>query len=134
MMCLLLSYCVCEGVRGWVGCVYCGVYLRSHYPTSYYPTHIFTPLSHHPFYPTSLIPPTPQTVLNWHGRYRLIQRRPEHHSDTCYVYKAIDVQTQVSREREMEVVVVVWWWCGCCFEVPSLYVTLPFIHTRRLIT
>ena len=29
-------------------------------------------------------------MLNWHGRYRPTELRPEHVSSTCYVFKAVD--------------------------------------------
>ena len=31
-----------------------------------------------------------QSVLNWHGRYRPTELRPEHVSPSCYVFKAVD--------------------------------------------
>jgi hypothetical protein len=31
-----------------------------------------------------------QSVLLWHGRYRITDLRPEHASATCFVYKAVD--------------------------------------------
>ena len=34
-----------------------------------------------------------QSVLLWHGRYRITESRPEHISATCCVFKAIDGQT-----------------------------------------
>ena len=34
-----------------------------------------------------------QTLLLWHGRYSITERRPEHTSATCYVFKAIDERT-----------------------------------------
>ena len=34
-----------------------------------------------------------QSVLLWHGRYRITESRPEHISATCYVFKAVDEHT-----------------------------------------
>jgi serine/threonine protein kinase/ankyrin repeat protein len=34
-----------------------------------------------------------QSVLLWHGRYRITEARPEHMSATCYVFKAVDERT-----------------------------------------
>ena len=34
-----------------------------------------------------------QSVLLWHGRYRIIESRPEHISATCFVFKAVDEHT-----------------------------------------
>ena len=34
-----------------------------------------------------------QSVLLWHGRYRITEPRPEHISATCFVFKAIDEHT-----------------------------------------
>jgi serine/threonine protein kinase len=31
-----------------------------------------------------------QSVLLWHGRYRLLESRPEHSSATCHVFRAVD--------------------------------------------
>ena len=34
-----------------------------------------------------------QSVLLWHGRYRITESRPEHTSATCFVFKAVDERT-----------------------------------------
>ena len=34
-----------------------------------------------------------QSVLLWHGRYRITEPRPEHISATCFVFKAVDEHT-----------------------------------------
>ena len=34
-----------------------------------------------------------QSVLLWHGRYRITESRPEHISATCFVFKAVDEHT-----------------------------------------
>ena len=34
-----------------------------------------------------------QSVLLWHGRYRITEPRPEHTSATCFVFKAVDERT-----------------------------------------
>ena len=34
-----------------------------------------------------------QSVLLWHGRYRITESRPEHISATCFIFKAVDEQT-----------------------------------------
>ena len=34
-----------------------------------------------------------QSVLLWHGRYRITESRPDHMSATCYVFKGVDEQT-----------------------------------------
>ena len=34
-----------------------------------------------------------QSVLLWHGRYRITEPRPEHISTTCFVFKAVDEHT-----------------------------------------
>ena len=34
-----------------------------------------------------------QSVLLWHGRYRITEPRPEHISATCFVFKAVDERT-----------------------------------------
>ena len=31
-----------------------------------------------------------QSVLLWHGQYRITELQPEHISATCYVFKAVD--------------------------------------------
>ena len=31
-----------------------------------------------------------QSIFLWHGRYRVIEGRPEHTSATCFVYRAVD--------------------------------------------
>ena len=36
---------------------------------------------------------TMQAILNWHGQYRITDRRPEHVSPSCYVFKAVDENT-----------------------------------------
>ena len=34
-----------------------------------------------------------QSILLWHGRYRITEPRPEHTSATCFVFKAVDEHT-----------------------------------------
>ena len=34
-----------------------------------------------------------QSILLWHGRYRITESRPEHISATCFVFKAVDEHT-----------------------------------------
>jgi hypothetical protein len=36
---------------------------------------------------------TMQAILNWHGQYRIIDRRPDHVSPSCYLFKAVDENT-----------------------------------------
>jgi len=42
-----------------------------------------------------------QSVLLWHGRYRVTDLRPEHASATCFVYKAVD-EVYILRPAQFE--------------------------------
>ena len=41
-----------------------------------------------------------QSVLLWHGRYRITEPRPEHISATCFIFKAVDEQTIDSETQQ----------------------------------
>ena len=41
-----------------------------------------------------------QSAFLWHGRYRLLETRPEHISATCFVYKAVDEKTIDSETQQ----------------------------------
>jgi len=41
-----------------------------------------------------------QSASLWHGRYRLLETRPEHISATCFVYKAVDEKTIDSETQQ----------------------------------
>ena len=41
-----------------------------------------------------------QSVLLWHGRYRITEPRPEHISASCFIFKAVDEQTIDSETQQ----------------------------------
>ena len=42
-----------------------------------------------------------QSIYLWYGRYRVVEDRPEHNSDTCYVFKALDEGTKLKLYRNI---------------------------------
>ena len=73
---------------------------------------------------THLLKAIMQSVLLWHGRYRITEPRPEHISATCFIFKAVDEQT-IDSETQQPVKVDTHHAFLIRFRHPIIYITDP---------